>query len=295
MKSQEGTKIWITGSSGFLGNRLVQHFTAEGHKVIGISRRGCKAEQSVVLDLASDDAVNRLRELPNPDVVIHTASKQPSQGSLAEFVAANVRTTQKVIDALADRPAAKVIYTSTQSVYHRPASVPVNESAPAGGTLPYSATKRWGEQLLETCAYTSDVTVLRLPSLYGAGQADSFIDGLARTALRGEPLELFSRGELIRDALHVSDIVKAIASCVRKPAERGYVVMNLGCGRATRAIEYARALVAALASTSEVVPIDREASQENLYADIERARQLIQFDPMNLEESMTVYANELRA
>ena len=282
--------IWITGSSGFLGGRLVQHFTSEGHKVVGISRRG-----SVVLDLASDDAVQRLGELPNPDVVIHAASKQPSKGSLAEFVTANVRTTQKVIDALADRPAAKVIYTSTQSVYHRPASLPVNESAPAGGTLPYSATKRWGEQLLETVAYTSDVTVLRLPSLYGAGQADSFIDGLARTALRGEPLELFSRGELIRDALHVSDAVKGIASCVRQPAERGYVVMNLGCGRAIRAIDYANALVSTLESPSEVIPVDREASQENLYADIERARQLIQFDPMSLEESMTVYANELRA
>ena len=134
-----------------------------------------------------------------------------------------------------------------------------------------------------------------MPSLYGAGQADSFIDGLARTALRGEPLELFSRGELIRDALHVSDVVKAIAACVRQPTKRGYVVMNLGCGRAIRAIEYAQALVSALGSTSEVVPIDREASQENLYADIEHARQLIGFDPMSLDESMSVYANELRA
>jgi nucleoside-diphosphate-sugar epimerase len=263
---------------------------SEGHKVIGISRRG-----SVTLDLASDDAVKRLRELPNPDVVIHAAAKKPSKGSLAEFVAANVRTTQKVIDAISDRPAAKVIYTSTLSVYHRSASVPVNESSPAGGTLPYSATKRWGEQLLETCAYTSDVIVLRLPSLYGAGQDDSFIDGLARTALRGEPLELFSRGELIRDALHVNDAVSAIASCIRQPAERGYAVMNIGCGREIRTSEYANALVSALGSTSEVIPVDREVPQQNFYADIDRARQIIQFEPMSLEESMTVYANELRA
>lgn len=287
--------IWITGSSGFLGNRLVHHFKSEGHNVVGISRRGCQADQSVVVDLASDEAVKQLRESPDPDVVIHAASKQPGVGSVAEFVTANVRTTQKLIDALADRSPEKVIYTSTLSVYHRPASLPVKETAPAGGTLPYSATKRWGEQLLEVLAYTSDVTVLRLPSLYGAGQADNFIDGLARTALRGEPLELFSRGEVIRDALHVSDVVKAIAACVRQPLQRGYVVMNLGCGRAIRAIEYAERLVSALGSTSKVVPIDREASQENLYADIEHARQIIGFDPMSLEESMAVYANELRA
>jgi UDP-glucose 4-epimerase len=290
---QDKKIIWVTGSSGFLGKRLVRHFASEGHNVVGISRR--QSEHSVVMDLASDEAVEHLRNIPVPEIVIHAASKQPSQGSLAEFVTANVRTTQKLIDALADRPVKKFIYTSTLSVYHRPASLPVKESAPAGGTLPYSATKRWGEQLLEGLAYTADVTVLRLPSLYGAGQADSFIDGLARTALRGEPLELFSRGELIRDALHVSDVVKAIAACVEQPAERGYVVMNLGCGRPIKAIEYAESLVSALASTSEVVPIDREASQENLYADIEHARQLIGFNPMTLEQSMSEYANELRA
>ena len=285
--------IWVTGSSGFLGSRLVRHFMSEGHNVVGIARR--QAEHSIVLDLASDDAVKRMRELPDPEVVVHAASKQPGQGSLAEFVTANVRTTQKLVDALADRPVKKFIYTSTQSVYHRPASLPVKESAPAGGTLPYSATKRWGEQVLEVLAYTADVTILRLPSLYGAGQADSFVDGLARTALRGDPLELFSRGELIRDALHVSDVVKAIAKCVEQPAERGYVVMNLGCGRPIKAIEYAESLVAALESTSKVVPIDREASQESLYADIEQARQLIGFNPMSLEQSMSEYANELRA
>ena len=93
--------IWITGSSGFLGNRLVQHFKSEGHNVVGISRRGCQADHSVVLDLGSDDAVKQLRESPDPDVVIHAASKQPGPGSLAEFVTSNVRTTQKLIDALA--------------------------------------------------------------------------------------------------------------------------------------------------------------------------------------------------
>src|SRR5689334_24570542 len=87
------------------------------------------------------------------------------------------------------------------------------ELAPAGGTLPYGATKRWGEQLLETFQRYSRIVVLRLPSLYGTGQADSFIDGLARTAQRNEPIELLSRGDLIFDALHVDDVVRAIESC----------------------------------------------------------------------------------
>src|SRR5689334_23867056 len=88
------------------------------------------------------------------------------------------------------------------------------ELAPAGGSLPYGATKRWGEQLLETFHRYSRIVVLRLPSLYGAGQEDSFIDGLARTAQLNDSIELYSRGELVRDALHVNDVVRALDNCI---------------------------------------------------------------------------------
>jgi nucleoside-diphosphate-sugar epimerase len=287
------------GSSGFLGNRLVRHFSSQGAFVVGFSRRGCEADLSVMVDLSSHAAVDRLQQVAGdglaPDVVVHAASKQPGSGKDAEFVFANVYTTQRLVEGLADYPPQKLIYTSTQSVYQRPASLPVYEDTPAGGAMPYSATKRWSEQLLEAMADVSEVTVLRLPSLYGAGQADSFIDGLARTALRGDPIELFSKGELIRDALHVSDVVKAIGACVNRPAERGYTVMNLGCGRDITTLEYAEALVSALGSASKIVPVERRASQVDLYANIERARRLIGFEPMTLSESMTEYANELRA
>jgi nucleoside-diphosphate-sugar epimerase len=70
--------------------------------------------------------------------------------------------------------------------------------------------------------------------------------------------------------------------------------MNLGCGRPIKTYEYAQALVRALESNSEIVPIDRPASQFDLYAEIEKARRCIGFEPMTLEQSMKIYANELR-
>jgi nucleoside-diphosphate-sugar epimerase len=173
--------------------------------------------------------------------------------------------------------------------------IPVDESGPAGGTVPYGATKRWAEQLLETFQRYSRIVVLRLPSLYGAGQADSFIDGLARTAQRNEPLELFSRGDLIRDALHVSDVVRAIDNCITQPPDNAFSILNLGCGRGIKTSEWARALVDALDSKSAIIPVDREAFQFDLYADISAARQQIAFAPMSPAESMKVYADELRA
>ena len=290
--------IWITGCSGFLGTRLANHF-AKQHNVIGLSRRDCVASQSVSIDLSRPESARQIEKLSAesgpPEVVIHAASKQPGHGDLADFVDANVHATSNLIEGLTLQPPRLIIYTSTLSVYGRPSVIPVDESAPAGGSLPYGATKRWSEQLLETFQRYSRLVVLRLPSLYGAGQEDSFIDGLARTAQLGDSIELFSRGELVRDALHVSDVVRAIDKCIAQPPANPYSILNLGCGQRITTSEWARALVDALASKSAIIPVDREASQFDLYADISAARQQIAFAPTSLSESMKVYADELRA
>lgn len=292
--------IWITGCSGFLGTRLAKHLVAKQHHVTGLSRRDCTAaSHSASIDLSSLDSPRLIEKLSAesgaPDVVIHAASKQPSPGDLADFVDANVHATSNLLEGLTLRPPRLIVYTSTLSVYGRPGVIPVDESAPAGGTLPYGATKRWGEQLLETFHRYSRIVVLRLPSLYGAGQADSFIDGLARTAQLGDSIELFSRGNLIRDALHVGDVVRAIDNCISQPPGNPFSILNLGCGQRITTSEWTRALVDALGSKSAIIPIDREAPQFDLYADISAARQQIAFAPMSLAESMKVYADELRA
>ena len=290
--------IWITGCSGFLGSRLAKHF-AKQHDVTSLSRRHCAgANHSVMIDLAKRDAPRLIEKLSAesgpPEVVIHAASKQPGHGDLADFVDANVHSTSNLIEGLTLQPPRLIIYTSTLSVYGRPAIIPVDESNPAGGSLPYGATKRWSEQLLETFQRYSRIVVFRMPSLYGAGQADSFIDGLARTAQLNDSIPLYSRGELVRDALHVSDVVRAIDNCIAHPPDNAFTILNLGCGQRIKTSEWAQALVDALDSKSAIIPVDREASQFDLYADISAARQQIAFAPMSLAESMKVYADELR-
>jgi nucleoside-diphosphate-sugar epimerase len=290
--------IWITGCSGFLGTRLANHF-AKHHHVTGLSRRDCVASQSVKIDLAKRDSPRLIEKLSAesgpPEVVIHAASKQPGHGDLADFVDANVHATSNLVEGLTLQPPRLIVYTSTLSVYGRPSVIPVDESAPAGGSLPYGATKRWGEQLLETFQRYSRIVVLRLPSLYGAGQEDSLIDGLAHTAQLGDAIELFSRGAVVRDALHVSDVVRAIDNCIAQPPANPFSILNLGCGQRVTTSEWAHALVDALDSKSAIIPVDREGSQFDLYADISAARQQIAFAPMSVSESMKVYADELRA
>jgi nucleoside-diphosphate-sugar epimerase len=71
--------------------------------------------------------------------------------------------------------------------------------------------------------------------------------------------------------------------------------MNLGTGRSISTVEYAEALVEALESKSKIVLSDRAALQFDCYADIQRARDTIGFQPTELKESLRRYTHELRA
>src|SRR5215510_8555491 len=274
-------KIWITGGAGFLGKRLTTELVQQGHHVLSLSRRmSPAANESVAIDLAQDkERLNSLTSEHGPaDIVIHAASRQPGRYTFPEFVKGNILPTVNLLEALKPLPPKQIIFTSTLSVYAQSNKLPFTEAHPASSALAYAATKRWAEQLLETFR-ASQVTVLRLPSLYGKGQEDSFIDGLAQLALRGEDLELFSHGTVIREALHVSDVIRAIRTCIDKPPAEEFCVMNLGTGRKISTAEYAEVLVEALGSKSRVVLSDRAASRFDCYADIQRARNIIGFQP----------------
>jgi nucleoside-diphosphate-sugar epimerase len=150
------------------------------------------------------------------------------------------------------------------------------------------------EQLLLSRSTKASVTILRLPSLYGAGQENSFIDGLAQRAVQGETIELFGKGEIVRDALHVSDAVEALVSCIRKERGVGKQILNLGCGRRIRSSEYVEVLVEALGSSSQIRAVNEMPSQIiSQYADISAAKEAIGFSPMPLTVAMQRYANEL--
>jgi nucleoside-diphosphate-sugar epimerase len=294
-------RIWITGCAGFLGSRLALAFVCAGHQVVGLSRRPCpSASRSVSIDLAWEGSRQRLLELGEdpgpPDGVVHAASLQPGPHTFSEYLRSNVLATANLLEALDLWPPRQLVYTSTLSVGCLPVLKALQESAPARGNYPYILTKGWGEQLVEAFQHRTQVIVLRLPSLYGAGQADSFVDGLARLALQDQVIELFSRGETVREALHVDDAVAAIQSCVATPPGERFCRMDLGYGRRVTTLEYVQTLVKALGSRSTIVPVDRPSSQQgDLHADIGEACRHIGFSPTPLSASMERYARELRA
>lgn len=102
----------------------------------------------------------------------------------------------------------------------------------------YAATKLAQEHLLTAWCSSLDVglSILRLQNVYGAGQAlgnpyTGVLTHFASELNRGKALEIFEGGGIVRDFVHVSDVVSALVTAMQSPLSRsGSTTVDIGSG-----------------------------------------------------------------
>lgn len=292
--------ILISGASGFLGSRLVARLAAQNRAVIALHHSALRDDaprhplvQWVQSNLARDgiDAT----AFPEVDQVVHLAGTGWARGARTDqlldedfFLEGNERTTVRLLQEFAPR-VRQFVLASSQVVYGWPRSLAVSEQMPLAGTSPYAMSKVNGEGWMRSfqARHGGGYRALRFSGFVeGGGLVDYMID----QALAGDPIELFASGEICRDYLAVDEGVRAIQLAIDVPAQDGFVAINIGSGQALKAKTMAAIVCEALASTSDVVLVDKPSAQGNFVFDIGVARGLLGFVPEDLKEAVRRYA-----
>jgi UDP-glucose 4-epimerase len=259
----------VTGGLGFIGSNLVHRLVAAGATVR-------------IVDALVPDHGGDLRNVEGLDVevVVSPIGDEQSRAALrdADFVfnlAGQVSHTASMRDPAADLhwnavthahllelvrdvcPRARLVHTSTRQVYGRALHAPVDETHPTRPVDVNGASKLAGEQLhlVYAHAYEMPITSLRLTNVYGPRQRLSsndlgFLPVFIRTALRGEPIELFGDGSQRRDCLFIDDVVDAILAATDGRAIGK--VLNVGSDVDHSLADIARVIVEAAGSASEI-------------------------------------------
>ena len=160
-------RIAITGSSGRIG-RAIHFALCEEHEVIGIDR----SVSSVTTHLGDiDDLGPMTRAFEGVDAVVHTAALHaPHVGVFDEneFFRINVKGTETVFRAAADRGVGSLVFTSTTALYRHAAHHPeeaawIDETTRPEPRTIYHRTKIEAERFLEAEAGPNlKVTTLRM-------------------------------------------------------------------------------------------------------------------------------------
>jgi nucleoside-diphosphate-sugar epimerase len=244
----------VTGAAGFIGSTLCARLVAEGWSVVGVDaftdyydpavkRRnieeldGHPGFRIVEADLA---AIDLPPLLAGADAIFHLAAQPGVRSSWADGFAlydeANIRVTQRLLEAARALPLTRLVVASSSSVYGNPARVPTEETDPLRPFSPYGVTKLAAEHLCRAYAdnFGVAVSILRYFTVYGPRQRpDMATHRLIEAARRGTPFPLYGDGSQIRDFTFVDDVVAANLLAVSSPGALGATI-NVAGGSSTR-------------------------------------------------------------
>ena len=250
-------KILLTGSAGFIGFHLAERLLQEGHQVIGVDQvndyydvnlkkdrlafsgidwnvgletgiRSIKYEQYVFYKASLEDksAIYSIFEKEQPDAVCNLAAQAGVRYSLENpdaYIQSNIIGFQNIIEACRHYEVNNLSYASSSSVYGGNENLPFSTHDRVDAPISlYAATKKSNELVAYTYSHLFGIrtTGLRFFTVYGPwGRPDMALFLFAEALRKGEVINVFNHGKMLRDFTYVDDIVTGVVNIILNPAK----------------------------------------------------------------------------
>lgn len=288
----------VVGGNGFLGRHLVRALLERGETVriadaMPAHWFDAAAVDTHILDMSKaspgefDALVDRIDTIYHCawSTIPETANQDP-----ALDLKINLGMTLGLLDALRRRGrGGRIVFLSSGGTVYGPLMrTPVPEDHPLDPITAYGISKLAAEKYLQLyrTLYGVDARVARIANPYGAGQNPSKPQGVIGTvvhrALSQKTIEIWGTGELVRDFIHVSDVVSALLLLAERPWKLGEAMplfnfgSGVGCSINAVLTEVGASLGTELAI--ERVP-GRAFDVPSSVLDITRARTILNWEP----------------
>ena len=307
--------ILITGGAGYIGTHAMVEFLNAGREVICVDNfsnsKPCALERvkqitgkdfkSYEVDLLDYDALEKVFQENEIDSCIHFAGLKAVGESCQKplmYYHNNLTGTFNLCSLLGKYGAKRIVFSSSATVYGKPASVPITEDFPLSTTNPYGETKLMIERILKDL-HASDnewsVSILRYFNPIGAhksgligedpkGIPNNLLPYVAQVATgKRECLSIFGNdydthdGTGVRDYIHVVDLAKAHLKAIERAEKRtGVEYFNVGTGTGYSVLDIVKAYEAATGVKINYKIVDRRPGDiDECYADPTKAYELL--------------------
>ncbi|ANB34209.1 UDP-glucuronate 4-epimerase [Rhodovulum sulfidophilum] len=238
------TRVFITGTAGFIGFHLADLLLSEGMIVHGFDGMtdyydiSLKRRRLALLEgrpgftmteamLEDDPALSAAVDACDPDIIVHLAAQAGVRYSLENpraYIDSNLVGTFNLMEAARRHNVSHLMMASTSSVYGANTDMPFTETQKADLPLTiYAATKKATEAMGHAYAHLHDLptTMFRFFTVYGPwGRPDMAPIKFASRIVKGEPIDIYNHGDMYRDFTYVLDLVRGIRLLMDAVPER---------------------------------------------------------------------------
>ena len=234
------TKLFITGSSGFIGFHVAKRYLDKGFKVYGFDSMNSyydvklKRSRLNILkkyknfsftkgNLENQKKLNSSINKFKPSIIIHLAAQAGVRYSIKNpkiYLNSNIIGTFNVIECAKKLKIRHLIIGSSSSVYGANKKFPFQEIDKTDRQISfYAATKKSTESIAHSYSslWKIPITVLRFFTVYGPwGRPDMAYFKFTKNILRGKKIDVYNKGKMYRDYTYIDDIVDGIVKLTNK-------------------------------------------------------------------------------
>ena len=273
----KGTRIAITGGTGFIGSNLVRHFASAGAHVYCLIKDEFldsnlpKNINKIYGDVSVKQDVDYFIEKSKPDIFIHLAAQTQAAYAIKypySTISTNINGTLNVLESLRIyKDCESIIVASSDKTYGELESDEYTESHTLGGVYPYDASKSITDILCRSYknTYGMQVVSIRHCNVYGKNDSNykRIIPNIIKHFYENKVFEIRNGGTDIREYIHIDDVISAYDHVINyiernKNIEESF---NIGSGERLTSLEVVKIVSSCLPGSLDYT-VSPEAGQE---------------------------------
>ena len=283
--------VLVTGVAGFIGSTLAYSMLERGDTVTGVDNLNDYYDVSLKrarlrrlesfsnfnfhkLDIADRVGIRQLFADCHFSTVVNLAAQAGVRYSIenpSAYIDTNLVGFGNILEGCRHQETDHLVYASSSSVYGSNIKLPFSETDNVDHPISlYAATKKSNELMAHAYAnlYALSTTGLRFFTVYGPwGRPDMALFKFTEGILKGKPIPVYNRGEMVRDFTYIDDIVEGIVRAIDRPPSLDsghenkndtaahttpYQIYNIGNGHPIPLMRYIQALEKALGKKAQL-------------------------------------------
>ena len=282
-----------------------------------------KARQKLLCENASyynykglvqdEKLLNKIFLIHKPNIIVHLAAQAGVRYSIENplsYVESNLIGTFHLLEIAKKYKPNHLLMASTSSVYGSNKEYPLHENQNCDTPLSfYAATKKSNEAMAHSYSHLYDipVTMFRFFTVYGPwGRPDMALFKFTKNILSYKPIEIYNKGNMIRDFTYIADLIKAIFLLSSKVPEKAnkrleiikndsisdvapFRIVNIGNSRPINLLDFIKQLESIIGIEAKKVFLSmQDGDIHKTHSSIDLLKALTGFEPKtNIREGIS--------